>query len=320
MSSTIEHPGTGLTADEVGIPRTADERPKGYARDYVPRAGSERERFMDAAQAEIEAQASPRTTRFIAYRTAGRLGVGHDQLDNIEEAVLMLRRTGRVSMGAVRDGRSAWHQLWVTSAAEAAHGLLGEIQDLHHDRQDGQPWRAVLLLEAAGLMESLAATADLYGVPMVSGSGSVPLSVTERLGFQAAQLFRKTGTRTVVMSIGDFDLMGLRNIFVPAARDIERFAADYDAPGAVVVERIAATPEQIAAHLPRNLLQPAPPVPWWPADFSLPAAEALEDVLPGYVAAELDRYLPDAEYRAEVTAAEAALRLDAGRLLVDLLS
>jgi hypothetical protein len=323
---------TGQSADDFAIPVTGNERHKGFAEDYLPRPGSDRARYMSAAEAvigEYAAQGLRLTTRAHAYRTAAILGVGHEQLDNIEDAVVMLRRTGRVDIYAVEDGRTDWTRYWTVSAAEAAETLYGKLETLQADRQYGQPQRVVLMIEAAGMVPILAPLAQEYGVPVLSGSGSVPLTANHTIAVEAVNHYRKTGVTTVVLCVTDFDLKGIKGIFVPFARDVAAFAADYGYPGAVHVRRIAATPEQIEAHIPANLRIKGKPVEgtganrraveWWPADFTLPAAEALVDVLPGIVRAAFDHHLPDADQRSAVVGTEAGRRDDAAAELRDLL-
>ena len=305
------------------IPVTGDERPKGFVDDYVPRPGSDRARYMDAAEAVIADYAARDlkvSTRAIAYRTAANLGAGHEQLDNIEDAVIMLRRTQRIEMNAVLDGRSQWEKPWVISAQAAARGLLAALEDLRCDRQQGQPWRVVLMVEAAGMLPIIEPIADEYGVVLMSGSGSVPISAVHTLAAEAADVWEVEGIRTVVLCLTDFDLMGLRNIFVPFARDVKAFAENLNAPEKVIVRRIAATPEQIEEHIPEALRQPPPPkIAWWPAQFSLPAAEALIDWIPGIIRRELNRYLPDAALRQQEIQAEKIKRREAARELKKLL-
>jgi hypothetical protein len=87
------------------------------------------------------------------------------------------------------------------------------------------------------------------------------------LRFAAANHYRIASTATVVLTFTDLDLMGLKNIFVPFAEDVERFAANYGCPEAVDVRRLGVTPDQVLDHLPANLCQPkANPPSWWPLD------------------------------------------------------
>jgi hypothetical protein len=321
----------GQSADEFGIPVTGNERHKGFAYDYKPRDDSARCRYMDEAEMTIKAdweRGQLRTTRNVAYRTAARIGVGHDQLDAIEDAVVMLRRTDRVGMYWVRDGRTNWATYWTASATVAAQRLHGNIAALKVDRQAGQPHRVVLVAEATGMVPTLAAEPRVYGVEIMSGSGSIPLSAVHTIATDAVENYTDKAVMTVVLVITDFDLMGIRNIFVPFAQDVAAFAADLGEPKAVEVRRIAATPEQIVRWIPEQLRQPRPrekrngvmqDVPWWPVDFSLPTAEAIEDQLPAILREAFNHYLPDAELRAQLIASETGVRIEAARELAKLL-
>ena len=72
--------------------------------------------------------------------------------------------------------------------------------------------------------------------------------------------------------------------------------------------------------LSKELRQPKPKdTSWWPAEFSLPAAEALIDWMPDIVRAELDRYLPDETLRRKIIDAEDDKRRKTARGLIRLL-
>ena len=204
--------------EDFAIPLTGHERAKGVAADYTPRPGPQMAWFMDEAETTIrgdQVRGVRRTTRNVAYRTAARIGADHTKLHAIGIAIVKLRRTKRVAMYSVRDGRTSWTTYWTPTAAEAADSLHRTLDVLKADRQDGQPHRVVLAAEATGMLPTLEEPAAEYGVEIMSGSGSVPLSATDTVASMAVNYFRKTGIRTVVLFIGDFDLKGIRDIFVP---------------------------------------------------------------------------------------------------------
>jgi hypothetical protein len=121
----------------------------------------------------------------------------------------------------------------------------------------------------------------------------------------------------VILTFTDLDVMGLRNIFVPFAQDVEAFAAQAGRPQAVDVRRLGVSPDQVLDHLPANLRQEGPDQPWWPTDrngdrWELPTSEALLDVLPGILGEALQALLPDDEQRSHMLDREAELRRETG--------
>ena len=122
----------------------------------------------------------------------------------------------------------------------------------------------------------------------------------------------------MVLVISDLDLMGLRNIFVPVAKDIEAFAAADRAPDSVIVRRIAVTPDQVLDHLATSLRISGAPggcESWWPVDrngdaWQLPTSEALLDVVIAHVRECLESLLPDVAQRDAMIASEADLKVE----------
>jgi len=342
-------PGAGGVRWQDLLPRTKDERPKGFTT-YTPRRGSKMALYMATAEAMILANPARRSTRFWAYRVVAATGGTHDDVDYAEDAILMLRRTKRIPLTAVLDSRTEWSVPWTVTATEAAERLRDDLDDLRVNRQEGQGAYVVLMMEATGSVAVAQEVASEYGVPILSGSGSVPITATSRLALEAVTRFFRTQVPTQVLCWTDLDLKGITGIYAPFALDVEKFALDYVmsvredfdwtedaarlvAQSAIRVERLGPTPEQVLANVERRLLNGVPrikqgvgkptiEVPWWRdliGDFSLPTAEALEDALPDILRAGFDRYLPDADKRAEVTATEAARREDAAAELVRLL-
>ena len=193
----------------------------------------------------------------------------------------------------------------------------------------------MFVTEADGTVPFMTTICDDFGVPVYSGSGSLPVSLTHKLSLDAVHEYRKSGTATIVLMLTDLDLMGLRNIFVPAARDIEQFASDYGDHKAVIVLRIGVTPDQVL-HLPAHLRQPGVPMisqgrnkpkipaPWWPRDHNgdqwiLPTSEALLDILPGILRQHLEALLNDPAQRQAMIDTEVQLRTDAAIALSALL-
>lgn len=311
----------GATWESFNTTRTRGERPRGWA-STPPRRGSMKARRMEEAQAVIEAynaQGIRPPVRSVAYRVCANLGLAHDQVDNVEDDVTDLRRARRVDMDAVDNLRTEEVRPWVPDdAAAAGRSLKATLRTAQVDRQQGQPCHGLVLAEASGMIPFLSDICEEFGWPLLSGSGSVPISTCHEIAEAAAQWWRDW-VPTVVLCVTDFDLAGIRNIFIPFARDVEAFAAaEVQRQGvedliekAVYVRRIAATAEQVAAVVPENLRQPPPPnCLWWPAEFSLPTAEALLDILPGIVRDAITTVQPDDGPREAARSTEAVLHAD----------
>lgn len=332
----------GQRWQDFGITMVTEGRDRGWVLTPIKRQARSAAALMEA-QVPIElawcrthvAGGRP-STRFLAYRVCGALGLSHEKVDQAEDIIVYLRRLpvakGGIGMFAVRDARSSHNEPWTPEPADAAQGMFDQLGDLRAHRQEGQPFRAVFLCEADGSMPFFEDVCDEYGVPLYSGSGSVPLSLVAKLKTEARLHFNETNVATVFLCLTDLDLMGLKNIFMPFARDIERFAAQERVPEAMFVRRLGVTPNQVLDHLPASVRQagvptmgkPPRPVTWWPVDrngdaWILPTAEALLDVLPGILRDALDTLLPNKRKRKAMTNTEPTLRQDTADVLRGLL-
>jgi hypothetical protein len=86
-------------------------------------------------------------------------------------------RYGGIPIDAVRDARSTSKEPWTVSATAAAEWLHNEMGTIRARRQEGQPFRVVIVAEADGTVDFIEELADGFGVGVHSGSGSVPLSL-----------------------------------------------------------------------------------------------------------------------------------------------
>ena len=263
-----------MTRYQEILPRTKDERPKGFTT-YTPQSGSKMARYMDAGEELILGTTARRSTRFWAYRIVSVTGGTHDDVDYAEDAILMLRRTKRIPLNAVIDSRTEWSVPWTVTATEAAQSIHDELDDLYAERQGGQSAYVVLMMEATGSVVVAQEVATEYGVPILSGSGSVPITATSRLAVEAIGRYIHTRVPTVVLCWTDLDLKGITGIYVPFALDVEKFALDHVmakreawgitvfeaevmAQSAIRVERLGPTPAQVLANVKRPLLNGVP--------------------------------------------------------------
>ena len=331
-----------LEPTEIGeaIPRlpVKKPRPKGLA-PYVPRSGSKNQRAAIAAQAVIE-----------RYQAEGRLPLGSREtgyvftgepsgewtkadIDLIEDVIVRERRAGRIPFGAISDGRTYSSKPWtVRDPEEVADTLLGELVTAQVDRQSGQRHRVEVWAEAAGWVSRLEGDCHERGVPVYSGSGSVPVDAIRKAALRAIYHWSEAEQSTVILSIGDLDLSGIRNIARPFEEDLIAFVVDLLGKAGVVapegateiltVRRLLITAEQVEEHVPER----ARGVPTaeavrqgWPYPYTAQAEALLPEVRDRIVAVAIDD-LHDIEQREAAIAAEAALHAEARSVLADKLN
>lgn len=308
----------GVSLADLAIP-AGRSRPKGWISelnvDPSTIAGQLDAQLRPAMAAWRDEFPGRPSTRWLAYWMSGAAGFGHDQVAYAETRVALHRRLlpsdGGIGMSAVIDGRTRAERPWMASTEGAADAVLAGLDRLRSDRQEGQPVRVVSLVEAIGTIGVLADVHDRYGVPLVSGSGSVPLSAVHDIAEDAVALWRREAVPTVVLMWTDLDMAGLRNIFAPVARDLAAFAADWHAPEAIHVRRIGATPDQVLDGVRDALRERAPSnaPAWWPTDrngdrWTLATSEVIARQARAAFADALAELLPDEDARAAMVATE----------------
>jgi hypothetical protein len=223
-------------------------RPKGAAA-WRPQAATRE--LLGEVHAVLAAYAFPITARQVFYRLVGTIGFPKD-----EKAV---NRLGYLLGRARRAGMIGWDEIADDSLsrfgpelhADGARGFFVWARDQarHHfftDWTDGQPEVPIIWTESEGMASSLRAglAARHWPVEVVSTSGSDSIKPKYEMARDAIERFRKTGQVTVVGHVGDLDEAGL-SILDALAADLEAFAADAGAPGAIKVEWVALTPDQV---------------------------------------------------------------------------
>ncbi|MFF1285450.1 hypothetical protein [Streptomyces sp. NPDC058299] len=147
--------------------------------------------------------------------------------------------------------------------------VAAAVDDYRVDRQAGQPIRLELWCETAGMVPQLVRIGAEFGIACFSGGGFDGLAGKHEAAVRALS----GGRRTRILHLGDYDQSGV-HMFSSLAEDVIAFA---EAAGAEVeFERVAVTPEQIAAYN----LPTAPPKATDRRSFSGPATTQAEALPP----------------------------------------
>jgi hypothetical protein len=189
----------------------------------------------------------PLTLRQVFYRLIGRYGYPKEEraYKGLSEVLNRARRAGRIPWDAIRDDGITWHRPEIASEDVDAHvaAMLSDFPRLGFDRQEGQPTRLILGVEAAGMAAQLADIAVPLGVP-VFGSGGFDSATFKH---QFAQELAQTPGRLEILSVGDYDNSG-ESLFDNLRDDILAMLRDLGCRPAVSFTRVAVTPAQIAAY------------------------------------------------------------------------
>jgi hypothetical protein len=253
--------------------------------------------------------------------TGDEFGYTKADIDLAEDVLVRARRAGLIPWEAISDGRTAKAAPWVVAGPEdLAQQQLDELPSAQLDRQAGQATRVEVWAEAMGWLPRLERIANDRGVTVYSGSGSVPVPAVRAAATRAIRAFADHDQRTVVLSIGDLDLNGIRNIARPFEEDLLQMTADLldlhadDAGGLVSVRRLLLTADQVDEHIgERARVRPSREAikAGWPYPFTAQAEALAPEVRDRIVADAIDA-LHDVEARDRIVAREADLH-DAAR-------
>ena len=248
----------------------------------------------------------PLTARQLFYRLVGLFNYDKSEAGykRLLDVLNRGRRSGLVPWEAIRDDGA------VELAPDAFSGPRGFFntvkawaEDYRLDRQQGQPTRLEVWCEAAGMAPQLARVADPLGVPVYSGGGFDSVTAKHDAALRMVARVR-AGFPSLVLHVGDYDPAGCA-VVDSLADDLAAFCADLGAPGALRVERVAVTPEQVT----RYRLPPGP-AKLGPGGGMRETVQA-EALAPADLAAELraavERYI-DGDVLAAVLAREAGER------------
>lgn len=208
----------------------------------------------------------PITPRQTVYRLMGRGQATKQDAERIGEYLNRGRRAGRFPWEAVGDGRTEAMFPIVCDDPEAFFAEMRESASVYRlDRQEGQPVYVEMVVEAAGAVEQVFRTTVDYGVPVLSGSGFVPITALRNMVLRA----EARDVPTVILVAGDLDPAGW-DIRARVASDIAAFARGHDVE--ISVETIALTEDQvdelelIKAPMERKKRKR---YPWWPHEWTV---------------------------------------------------
>jgi hypothetical protein len=300
-------------------------RPKGLA-SYTPRAGSKNAALLAAASAVVERYEAegrlPLGPREVGYLLTGdEFGYTHDDIDLVEDVIVRGRRAGLIPWDAISDSRTGVARPWTVAGSDAlADVLLDQLPDAQLDRQQDQRYRVEVWAEAAGWLDRLEPICNERGVTVYSGSGSVPVTAVRQAAIRAINAHPQ---RTVILSIGDLDLNGIRNIARPFAEDVLQMTADLlrveprTAGAVVTVRRLLLTAEQVEEHIGARARAPvsaAAHKAGWPWPFQVQAEALAPEIRDGIVLEAIDA-LHDTDKRDLVAEAEDNLHEEARRAI-----
>ena len=185
----------------------------------------------------------PLTIRQIFYRLVGAHGYDKTEqaYDRLGEMLNRARRAGFVPFDAIRDdgvdmrAPTAWNDSEHLVAA-----IRNTITNFRLDRQQGQPRRLLIAVEAAGMLPQIERIAAPYGIPVQSSGGFD--SLTAKYGLAE---FLGESPAAEVLHIGDHDPSGV-HVFSSLAEDVCAICDDSGFEVDARFTRLAVTPEQIA--------------------------------------------------------------------------
>jgi hypothetical protein len=181
-------------------------------------------------------------------------------------------------------------------------------KDYKRDKLARQKRDTRVYCESAGMMPQLKRVADDYSIPVYSCSGFDSLTAKYDLAYDITRAYTYRGRPTVILHLGDMDPSG-ETIFDAISEDVYAFL-EVDVPhkkgeDVVVFERVALTPELVAAHdLPTDPAKESSHSAGW-GDRRACQLEALPpnvlaDVLAEAIEDHLDLAVLEADREAEI--------------------
>ncbi len=202
--------------------------------------------LLDTVQGVLAEYADylPLTLRQVFYRLVGAHGYDKTEraYSRLGECLNRARRAGLIAFQVIRDDDAETETTtgW-ESAGELIETWLDQARYFRLDRQQGQPHRLLMMVEARGMKPQIEAVASDYGVPVIASGGFDSLTAK----YQLASSLGRCSALTEVLHIGDHDPSGV-HLFLSMADDIGALIRDRDLPGQVRFTRLAVTPAQIA--------------------------------------------------------------------------
>ncbi len=186
----------------------------------------------------------PLALRQIFYRLVGAYFFPkvEKDYDRLGEVLNRARRAGLIQFDAIRDDDAD------IAASIGWYGPVGLIRQWQSDaksfrldRQEGQPHRLLIMVEARGMRPQIASVAYDYGVPVIGSGGFDSLTAK----YQLAEILGHRAGLTEVLHIGDHDPSG-EHLFLSLAEDVAALIRDLGLSGSVQFTRLAVTPKQIS--------------------------------------------------------------------------
>jgi hypothetical protein len=185
----------------------------------------------------------PLTIRQIFYRLVGvyRFSKTERAYKNLCEMLNRARRAGIISFDAIRDDSA---DITTTGGWPSAASLIAQwrtdAEGFRLDRQQGQPQRLLIMVEAAGMRPQIEAASADWSVPVIPSGGFDSLTAKHGL---AVALGNHEGI-TEVLHIGDLDPSG-NHLFLSMAEDVATLIDDLNLPGVARFTRLVVLPEHI---------------------------------------------------------------------------
>ncbi len=204
----------------------------------------------------------PITVRQVFYRLVGAYGFekSDQAYKRLLEYVNRGRRSGMISWYSFRDDRfeSQGGGGW-DNPQQVIDSTIYTAEAYKRDRQDGQPFRTEIWVEAAGMIPQVAKMVRQYSIPVASSGGFNGTGSKHEMAQKIIEQWDNEERPTRILHIGDFDPSGVA-IVDSLADDINHFIEDSSghwAEDVVQWHRAVVTPEQIE----RYDLPGAPPNP-----------------------------------------------------------
>ena len=244
------------------------------------------------------AQYLPLTVRQIFYRLVGAHGYDKTELAyaRLGEHLNRARRAGLIPFDAIRDdGITLAEPIAWKSPAELVRSFIALAEEFRLDRQEGQPTRLILAVEAAGMLPQVQRIADPFGIAVHSSGGFDSLTAKHDLAQSLGQW-----PDVEVLHIGDHDPSGV-HLFSSMAGDVSEIASDLGLDANIQFSRLAVVPAQIT----ELRLPTAPPKPTDRRSFSgeTVQCEAIPpDVLAAIIRDAIEQRLDQGAYEAVLEA------------------
>jgi hypothetical protein len=183
----------------------------------------------------------PLSLRQVFYRLVG--AHGYDKTEQayarLGETLNRARRAGFIDFDVIRDdGANITTSTGWSSPTALIAQWHADAERFRLDRQQGQPQRLLIMVEAAGMRPQIEDAVADYGVAVIASGLTAKHDLALALGGD-------DGT-TQVLHIGDHDPSGV-HLFTSMAEDVAELIADLGLPGEAMFTRLAVTLEQITA-------------------------------------------------------------------------